>query len=878
MDRAQALRVFQAHNRARISRLTELAPHKQAIFFRLLPLLFHINHKLLPGYISDDCPVGIMDYQPDNEALHAAVSLNRNFSYRRKALRRYALRGVYLINPTGQIRYPEPARFELWLVHPATLKAEQVGLLQDKLEAIRQWAATLGIDLTCRLLDELQCRNETISAAEREQFYIQGLCIAGSAPLWWLITSDELASYPQIAERLLSQRGLTQISLLDFGAPSPVNAETLFHEASHTLKKALDGDILPLLDLVFLRHQLSQFPNIIALSQCYKKRVEQGESDSMRVEPASLKLFEIIRFGASDEQRLARQAFYFTCSERLSQQVKHPPFAWRRHSLQGLVNDWDWSIETLKSEDNRLYWDYNQRQQWWEMLLPEFQQFFEDLQHFGSQHLSLDAAASELKALSRLLSLQSTENASVIEQLPVGLQTSEGPDQLFLYRFNEQTEWKLSSIALTDPKQQGLKQHASLVYLVAWAVRNHILTPQSWLRVSDQHHQITIQLVLELSQALLKSGLPMTQSVRSDRDLLQAEHAQQFMLLANLHTHGVAPPSGQVQMASLNNDPLSYTASRQNLVNSLDLLIFSNHGKWHHYHYQGSEAVTSALSTLLNWQPDSQLVSPALCWCATGFFGQSISRRIQSLSESVLTHFHYHPQQGRYLLPLGNRLAQLQWQNGNCQTSLFALEKRLDQALVEEKKVYLPTRLDNYLDPDKLLNSLLLYQQSQTVSLFAHRQTETTDVYVVDELGRLQQFTYPAFTESQILAQLKRFLLGSVGEAVTNCLCYQLLRQQQRWQINPINPARPTQYPLTVIWQITGAQLALKLNAQTRKTDLGDPHLTGILHELFLQETGHQPAFYLIDKLQFVPKTPYPSLFFMNRKYELEQQFNMVKL
>ncbi|HAD30568.1 MAG TPA: hypothetical protein DCE77_03220, partial [Methylophaga sp.] len=54
MDRAQALRVFQAHNRARISRLIELAPHKQAMFYRLLPLLFHINHKLLPGFVSDD--------------------------------------------------------------------------------------------------------------------------------------------------------------------------------------------------------------------------------------------------------------------------------------------------------------------------------------------------------------------------------------------------------------------------------------------------------------------------------------------------------------------------------------------------------------------------------------------------------------------------------------------------------------------------------------------------------------------------------------------------------------------------------------------------------------------------------------------------------
>ncbi|HAO24334.1 MAG TPA: hypothetical protein DCQ49_04350, partial [Methylophaga sp.] len=61
-------------------------------------------------------------------------------------------------------------------------------------------------------------------------------------------------------------------------------------------------------------------------------------------------------------------------------------------------------------------------------------------------------------------------------------------------------------------------------------------------------------------------------------------------------------------------------------------------------------------------------------------------------------------------------------------------------------------------------------------------------------------------------------------------------------------------------------------------TDLGDPQLSQILAELFQQHQGRKPAFYFIDKLQFVPKAAYSSLFFLNRKYELEQQFNTVTL
>ena len=456
---------------------------------------------------------------------------------------------------------------------------------------------------------------------------------------------------------------------------------------------------------------------------------------------------------------------------------------------------------------------------------------------------------------------------------------NEGPEQLYLYRFNEQAEWKLSTIPLNDAKQIGLQQHTSLLHLLAWAVHNHILTTRSWLRVSDQKNQININLVLELTQTLLRSTLPYPQSELTSDLLQQPAKAEHVMLFANLQTTGVdAQQAGAVQMASLNNDPLSYTSSRQNLVQSLDLLIYNSWGQWHHYRYDGDHAVVETLSQILKCQPTTQLSSHTTCWCATGFFGQAINIRLLRLFEAVLTHYQYHSHQGRYLLMLGDRLSQLQWHNGQLQIKQFAAEKSLHQALAEEQKLYLPTRVDSYLDTDNLLNTLLTYQQQQTVSLFAYRLTETTQIYVVDELGRLQQFVYPALTEAQLLAQLKLFIRNSVADVVMHCNCYQLLRQQQRWQINATQPARPDSATFSVIWQITGAQLALSLNAHTVKTDLGDPQLVPILTELFQQNIGHKPAFYFIDKLQFVPKTPYSSLFFLNRKYELEQQFNRVRL
>lgn len=878
MDRAQTLRIFQAHNRARISRLIALAPHQQALFYRLLPLLFHINHKLLPGHVSDDCPAGIMDYQPDNEALNSAISLNRNFSHRRKALRRYTLRGLYLLNPSGQIRYPEAASFDLWLVHHTTLKAEALEQLQAKAEAVAQWAATLGIHLQCRLLSETQCRTEALSSSERKLLYLQGLCIAGSAPLWWLLTTEEHPTYSQIAERLLSQRGLTQISLLDFGFDSLVEADILFDEACYVLNKSILGDISSLLDLVFLQHQLSQFPNIIHLSARYKQKVEQGETDSLRVEPASLKLDAIEQFANSDAQNIARLAYYAICSERLSHHVKRPQFAWRRHSLQTLQSHWGWSTEALQIEDSRFSWSYPQRQQWWQELIPRFQAFIAELQLFAKQH-SVDGA-DKINDFQRLLSIILDNSESVIEQLPMALKILEGPEQLYLYRFSEEAKWKLSTIPLTDVNQAGLKQHSSLLHLLVWAVRNHILTTHSWLRVADQKQQININLVLELTHTLLKSSLPLPQPEVTSDLLRQPAKAEKLMLFTNLQSTGQeVQQTGAVQMASLNNDPLSYTSNRQNLVQSLDLLIYSSWGQWHHYRYQGDNAVVESLNQVLKWQPTAPLISNQLvCWCATGFFGQTINTRLQHLFVAVLAHYQQYPQQGRYLIMLGKRLSQLQWHDGQIHIKLFAVDRTLEHALAEEQKRYLPTCVDSYMDTDNLRNSLLQYQHPQTISLFAYRMTDITQIYVVDELGRLQQFTYPAYPEAQLLSQLKLFLHNSVDSSIVQCECYQLLKQQQRWKINAIRPTRPTTAIFSVIWHISGAQLALSLLSHTMKTDLGDPQLMPILAELFLQNMGHKPHFYFIDKLQFLPKTPYSSLFFLNRKYELEQQFNTVKL
>lgn len=257
MDRVQAHRFFQAHNLERIHRLLQLAPPRHSLILELLPFLFHINAKVLPGYVSDDTPAGLIDYRPDKSTLDRAQQLEKSFRYRRRALRRYPLRGLYLINPHGQLFYPDKPQFDLWLLYSKLLNEQQRQQLRQKVEAVCDWARASGLHLQPRLLAESDLQRGVLSAWERDQFYTCGLVLAGSQPYWWLTSPEEDQHYTESVTALQSQRMLNPTSLADFGAVTAFAADDLFHHTATALTDSLlHGNRL--LELYYLTACLKQ--------------------------------------------------------------------------------------------------------------------------------------------------------------------------------------------------------------------------------------------------------------------------------------------------------------------------------------------------------------------------------------------------------------------------------------------------------------------------------------------------------------------------------------------------------------------------------------------------------------------------------------------
>ena len=87
-------RRFLALNKDRLRRVQESLQPRQRVFIQLLPLLFHINHPMLPGYLSNKTPCGVSDYTPGKRCIQSARKLAKSFRHQRRAQRRYSIHAL----------------------------------------------------------------------------------------------------------------------------------------------------------------------------------------------------------------------------------------------------------------------------------------------------------------------------------------------------------------------------------------------------------------------------------------------------------------------------------------------------------------------------------------------------------------------------------------------------------------------------------------------------------------------------------------------------------------------------------------------------------------------------------------------------------------
>jgi adenylate cyclase class 1 len=253
-------------NQLRHQRTCAALPERQQQFLQVLPLLFHVNHPMLPGYISHSTPAGIYQYTPSSDELRLAKILARSFQYNRDLTEKNAtLDALFIMGSVGTIAQSDSSDLDVWVCHSLVESHEFFSELERKCHLISQWAAQqihFEVHFFLMRSDEFasqrtQCLSSEASGSAQhflllDEFYRTALWLAGKIPLWWFIPASQEQNYTNYRKQLLGKRFLNPDDVIDFGGLPNIPANEFIGAGIWQLYKAIESPYKSVLKLLLL--------------------------------------------------------------------------------------------------------------------------------------------------------------------------------------------------------------------------------------------------------------------------------------------------------------------------------------------------------------------------------------------------------------------------------------------------------------------------------------------------------------------------------------------------------------------------------------------------------------------------------------------------
>jgi len=469
---------------------------EQLQFLELLPLLFHVNHPLLPGFVHTETPAGVADYVPGRNVRLLAKRHARSFRLQRRAVRRYPVRGIYLMGSLGSLGQEAASDFDIWLCYDAGLQEEHLTTLLEKAAGIEEWGKTLGLQVFIFPMQAEAFRDgRTLPLSEEssgglgrhlllEEFYRTGILLAGLAPLWWLVPPERDIEYTEYTQRLFKQRFVSPNAWLDFGGMDQVPSHAFFEAAHWQLHKSIVSPYKALLKLMLFETYAAQYPNVRWVSHRIKQAVyAEPTPDADALDPYRLVLDRITEHldgpGEHERMELARRAFYVKAGQALTRPTTRSD--WKRDQMLALVRDWGWSLGDLRRMDSRHNWKLDEVTRERNAQVAELSRGYRMLTGFATQEPDSGSQyARELSLLGRQLYAAMERRSGKIERINPGISLDLSEPKFWLRRKHdlEGERWLLGRQS-NDGKAQRttVKATRSMLEMLAWMHVNGLAHP-----------------------------------------------------------------------------------------------------------------------------------------------------------------------------------------------------------------------------------------------------------------------------------------------------------------------------------------------------------------------------------------------------------------
>lgn len=757
-------RHFLLINRERLRRAQAALRPRQRNFLDLLPLLFHANNSLLPGYISKTTPAGISDYSPDKRAQEAAKEIDKKFTYKRKALPRYDILSLFLMGSSGTIAHSQKSDFDVWICHHNDLKPAALEELQLKARAIEKWAENLGLEVHFFFMDpasfkagkQNELSKEGSGSTQHylllEEFYRTSLLLAGRYPAWWLVPPEYEGHYNDYLAELNNKKVIRETEYVDFGGIPQMPAEEFFGAALWQLFKGIDSPYKSVLKLLLIEVYAHEYPDSDLLCQRFKKAIYHGETNLDKLDPYVMlyqKISEHLqKKGATERLDLFRRCFYYKVAEKLSTPDAAQQNNWRRELMRNLVMSWEWDQSYLETLDSRAYWKINRVLRERKNLTAELTQSYKFLSAFAHSHAQLTLInQQDLNILGRKLYAAFEKKPGKIEMVNCGI--SQHLDESYLTfhqtaETNYQDNWSIYSAPLHLVESGGVlatKRANTIVELIGWCYFNELINNSTIIALHTANSSLTVKEVKAIIGCLQRL-FPHQETIETGMAAFaQPSKVLKVAVFINLGIEPMAMQAKQgIHYTSNKTDALSYGGLGENLALTFDVITLTS---WHEvltYRYSGLNGIMKCLSDYIQWAPPSTgAPAPVSTFCFSSAHSSTINKRIEELFQNIIYSFYRsaHANTMQYIIAAEHIYYVLWIENGALRNKRIDTHQDLMNHLEREHAAYSPVMIDQHALRNTPLPLIFQANKPNVIQLFYQTDIYHTDIYVTDEYGSL---------------------------------------------------------------------------------------------------------------------------------------------
>lgn len=785
IDRRDLARIrerFLRLNQVRLQRAMQALSARQQQVLRMLPLLLHVNHPLLPGYVSGTTPCGLSGYVPEPEQVQEARAWARSFNYQRPLgpLPEGSLYSLFLMGSLGSMGHSLYSDMDFWLCHAPDLSESALQALERKCEALRLWAREQGAQMRIFLIDphsfakgskERQLTSDDCGTTQHylllDEFYRTSLWLAGRVPLWWFVPDYEEHRYDSYCATLLGKRFVRPEEVVDLGHLAQIPGSEFVSAGMWQIYKGIIEPYKSLLKLLLIELYAAEYPQVDCISLQFKRAIYQSAAQPDQLD-AYLLLYKrleayLLQRNELERLELVRRCFYLKTGIKLSQPASARHSDWQRELLWQQVRHWAWDERQLRNLDRHKQWKVAEVRSERRLLVSELMDSYRFIGHWARQQgETATANARDLTVLGRRLYAAFERKADKIEHINPQISSDLSEPALTLVE-QAATEagaagWALYAGHLSRSECQHftpLHCMPGLLELLAWGWRNRVLSAATSLSLQTLTASLDERSLRELLQLLESNFARADQEVPAEQ-LLQASRPLCSLLVVNLGCDPLPMLAREdVHIATEQTNPLDFSGRRENLVQRLDRLVLNS---WHELMVQsfvGESALADCLAHLAS-EYRAAAAQDIQVQCFGRVRGHAIAARVREVVQDVM-QVRSGTQANAYLLQVREGF-QVFFLDADSQDSLHLPDlQALERFLASGMARGLRWQLDVGTLPGQSLREVLQLAQIGSLSLFYRVQGSQAELYIMDEQNLLFRQQVPFYNEAALLLPWQRF-------------------------------------------------------------------------------------------------------------------------